>query len=175
MGRWDSFGWANLQPVKPEDETTFKLAGDFLYELDVEDWGCGTGWAKNYITGKYTGVDETITPAVSRHSYLVDYISDTPGLLIRHVLEHNNHWQIILNNAIASFTKRMVLVLFTPFSIDDNEPRIIGHTGSIPDISLPRDRIIKAFDELIWTSTENLITKTQYNIEHVFFLKKEIK
>ena len=33
---------------------------------------------------------------------------------MRHVIEHNEAWGRILDNAVASFTERMVLILFTP-------------------------------------------------------------
>jgi len=33
---------------------------------------------------------------------------------MRHVLEHNYDWVRILDNALASFNERMVLILFTP-------------------------------------------------------------
>jgi hypothetical protein len=33
---------------------------------------------------------------------------------MRHILEHNYEWARVLDNALASFTQRMALILFTP-------------------------------------------------------------
>lgn len=171
MGRWDHMNWVNSPPVPPEDDTTYSLAGEFLHGLDVADWGCGTGWFSKYVTGRYTGIDESKTPCVTHIVDLIQYRSRTPGLMLRHVLEHNHAWRKILHNAIESFYNRMVLVLFTPFSTD--KTITLGGTELIPDLSLPRKELYKALFGLDWNSRENLLTQTQYGIEHIFFIEKK--
>ena len=47
---------------------------------------------------------------------LTEYHSTTAGLLLRHVLEHNHRWADVLDNAIASFTRRLAVVLYTPLA-----------------------------------------------------------
>jgi hypothetical protein len=87
---------------------------------------------------------------------------------MRHVLEHNYGWRLILKNAVSSFRKRMVLILFTPFS--ENE-RKIGDTDGIPDLSLRRDEVLSFFKELAVTE-ESFESATQYGREHIFYLEK---
>jgi hypothetical protein len=44
------------------------------------------------------------------------YFSSRPDeIFIRHILERNGEWPLVLTNALASFRRRMALVLFTPF------------------------------------------------------------
>ena len=95
---------------------------------------------------------------------------------MRHVLEHNPNWTIILQNSLKSFNKRMVLTLFTPFQ--EKTRTIARHpnfnrTGvEMVDIGFARGDIITHFSELKWFSIENIKTATQYQIEHMFFLEK---
>src|SRR5262249_37489055 len=102
---------------------------------------------------------------------LTRYTSRVEGVLLRHVLEHNHAWKDILDNALRSFTRRMVLVLFTPFS---DVTRVIGFNPAmgVPDISFARADIIRRFTGLTWTLEENLPTTTQYGVEHVFYLER---
>jgi hypothetical protein len=96
-------------------EESYKLGMDWLNPCyEVEDWGCGPAYSKQYRRGVYTGVDGT-PGFCDRVADLREYRSDVDGIFMRHVLEHNHDWQKILDNAIASFRERMSLIFFSPW------------------------------------------------------------
>lgn len=172
LGKWAQYGWGSSGPSRPVDETTFRLGEIFLRGVDVEDWGCGTGWFQTYAKHSYKGIDGTKTPAVDVVADLVEYRSSSPGIFMRHVLDHNWHWEKILANALRSFDHRLVVVLFTPFSQSPDAPIALNVVNGIPDLSLPREKIVAEFEPFWWASRENLRTATQYGVEHVFFVER---
>lgn len=88
---------------------------------------------------------------------------------MRHVLEHNPDWDIILDNALASFRKRFALVLFTPFS-EETHPL---DDGGLHDLSFRREDITDRFPSGCSYSEEHISpSDTQYGEEHVFYLEK---
>lgn len=182
IGKWEQFGWKDLPPQPPEDDTTFRLGARWLRDLDVEDWGCGTGWLSvvgNTTIGNYRGIDGTRTPAVAEDGVvdLAEYTSPRCwNIFMRHVLEHNWKWEKVLENALASFEQRLVLVLFTPFTrpvFHGDYAFSLTVMDGIPDLSLPRGDIVKRLEPFWWASRENLKTKTQYGVEHVFFVERQ--
>jgi hypothetical protein len=95
---------------------------------------------------------------------------------MRHVIEHNPHWEKILKNAVNSFNKKMILIIFTPFM---DKTQIISqinnwqNTGiTMIDIAFKKEDITKFFSSIEWTCEENIPTDTQYNVEHIFYLNK---
>ena len=97
---------------------SYQLAAMFLEDCrDVEDWGCGFGTFRRYcLSPQYIGIDGSESPAADAVVDLSKYTSDVEGILVRHVLEHNPiGWRQIFMNAIESFSKKMVLVIYTPF------------------------------------------------------------
>ena len=68
---------------------------------------------------------------------------------MRHVLEHNTHWQEILANALASFQKKMTLIIFTPFV--DETRHIEDRWSGIPTISFRKDDLTRFFEGLSYT------------------------
>jgi hypothetical protein len=97
---------------------SYQLAAIFLEDChDVEDWGCGFGTFSRYcLSPHYVGIDGSESPAADAVVDLRTYRSDVEGILVRHVLEHNpTGWRQIFTNAIESFSKKMVLVIYTPF------------------------------------------------------------
>jgi hypothetical protein len=152
------------------DTITYRLAAGFLDGLDIQDWGCGYAWFKQFVeNGKYTGVDGTRTRWSDIHADLAKFRSSTPGLHMRHVIEHNVHWQDVLDNALASFTKRMVLTLFTPFA---EETHVITSTAfNVPDTSFKLSEVTDRFVNCTWRM-ETHHTNTQYGVEHIFFLER---
>ena len=92
---------------------------------------------------------------------------------MRHVLEHNADWNRILSNAVASFKKRMALIVFTPFA---DTTRVIATSKTVtafpvPDISFKKEDLTQCFEHLKY-SEESLETDTQYGTEHVFYIEK---
>jgi len=161
------------------DTETYELGYKFLNPCTtIEDWGCGTGGFKRFFTNndasKYIGVDGSITPFANIKADLLKYTSNVDGIFMRHVLEHNYEWQVILENACKSFTKKMCLVLFTPFSDDTKEiAHNLHHGVDVPDLSLNKNDLIKIFEKFnINYQLVTINTYTGYNIEHVFYLEK---
>ena len=73
----------------------------------IEDWGCGTTYARKFVTkGSYVGIDGSPTDATNKVVDLRQYTSAADCIFMRHVLEHNTHWQEILTNAIGSFQQK---------------------------------------------------------------------
>lgn len=181
MGLWDKAYSKTSTQRMYDDPSTGKIAGGFLNNegiLTVEDWGCGFGGFEKYISKhqSYVGIDGSNSAFASKIVDLEDYTSDADAIHVRHILEHNPNWLIILQNALNSFNKRMVLTLFTPYQ---NETTIIAKypnfnkTGvEMVDIGFLRDDIVNEFSGIKWFSVENIKTDTQYGIEHVFFLEK---
>ena len=93
---------------------------------------------------------------------------------MRHVLEHNVDWRRILANAVASFRKRMVLIIFTPMS---DETRTIATSNTVtsfpvPDISFRKEDLTDYFSHLKYTEA-SFATDTVYGIEHLFYIEKQ--
>lgn len=115
-GAWDHVHADLTEPLGYGEGQTYKLAADWLEGCSpIEDWGCGGGYFSQFVPPEaYIGVDGSRTPYATVTADLVHYRSTCEGLLLRHVLEHSHEWAAILDNALASFTKRMCIVLFTP-------------------------------------------------------------
>jgi hypothetical protein len=75
------------------------------------------------------------------------YTSEADGVFMRRILEHNRDWPKILSNAVNSFQKRMVLIIFTPFP---DETRQMDTTGvAVPDISFRKEDLTTSFKRLV--------------------------
>jgi hypothetical protein len=139
----------------------------------VEDWGCGFAHARTFlIRSHYVGIDGSSRLA-DKIVDLREYTSDADCIFMRHVLEHNLDWKKILKNAVASFRRRMALIIFTPFAEDT---RVIATSTSVtsvpvPDIAFRREDLTHFFEHLRF-SEETLETDTQYGAEHVFYIEK---
>ncbi|MGH3115983.1 MAG: hypothetical protein ACRDQ2_02510 [Gaiellales bacterium] len=137
---------------------------------DIEDWGCGTGFARRFATrSAYTGIDGSESRFTDKVADLRAYTSDVDCILIRHVLEHNHDWRAILTNAVGSFRLRMALVIFTPFQ--ERTRQIATWPSGIPDIGFRKDDLIEVFQHLPYAE-ESLQTATQYKTEHIFYIEK---
>lgn len=139
MGQWSSRYEARAAPGNFAGygaAASYQLSAIFLADChDVEDWGCGLGTFRRYcLSPQYIGIDGSESPAADAVVDLRKYTSDVEGILVRHVLEHNpTGWRQIFLNAIESFSKKMVLVIYTPFGdVTRNVRRL-----SPPDIWVP--------------------------------------
>jgi hypothetical protein len=163
------------------DTETYMLGYNFLKDCNkIEDWGCGTGGFKRYIKNEdnitYVGIDGSNTPFANIKADLLTYISNTEGIYMRHILEHNYEWEKILHNACKSFTKKMCLVLFTPLVSDCSSREIahnLRHGVDVPDLSFNADVLCNIFNlyNIKYTKT-NLHTNTGYGEETIFYLSK---
>lgn len=164
---WNGFYAKVTGPIQHGDERTYRITGEFLKDCaEVEDWGCGTAWLRHYVRGRYIGVDGWSGQYANCLVDLVDYLSHTEGICIRHVLEYNVEWQVIVANALASMTKRMVIVLSTP--LIDSGSRVEGQS----DVTRSRKLLKSMLSETSYTITglpglnETMILVSAKGVEH---------
>lgn len=130
--------------------------------VTVEDWGCGLGGLKLFLRPeqRYLGVDGSKSSFADRLVDLVGYRCDPDAVHLRHVLEHNPEWDRILDNALKSFRKRMVLCLFTPRQektrVIAEYPDFNGSGITMLDIGFRREDIVSRFAGIAWKSTKGL-------------------
>jgi hypothetical protein len=171
MGKWDEW-YASLREPRPYgDMLTYVLAARFLQDCEeIEDWGCGAGWFRRYVaSATYRGIDGSTTPFADVVADLIEYHSSAEGILLRHVLEHNERWHEILANAVASFTRRLVVVLFTPIV---ERTRVIAHNPiGVPNIAFALDDITCFFRGFDWSRSE-ISTFCHYRVENVFYVER---
>jgi hypothetical protein len=173
LHRWDPW-YASLQarPYGPPD--TYRLAAAWLEGLAVEDWGCGCAEFSRHHKGPYKGIDGSAGWA-DTVADLGTYTSETDGILLRHVLEHNEAWERILGRALRSFTKRMALVLFTPDSGSFEAVRVgfVPELG-VPDLALPFRAISAAISAsgAVLRERVHVPTLTGYGGETVWYIEK---
>lgn len=165
-------GW-DRESVPPAYGTeTYEKPLKWLLETcdSIEDWGCGYGYARRFVPqSQYFGVDGS--PEASPYADLIcelqDRVTEVDGLFIRHILEHNLEWRGIMENAMQSFTKRFVLILFTPFA-EMTTPLV---AGGLHDLAFCRDDLLAYFEGCTVTE-EHLMTNTQYHEEHIFYVER---
>jgi len=167
IGKWS---YRDVKQFAYGDETSYRKGMAFLDgHGTIEDWGCGTAYAKRFATrSAYVGIDGSPSDYRDKSADLATYRSHTDCIFMRHVLEHNFEWRAILRNAIASFERRMVLIIFTPFG---DETRPIATWSGIPDIAFRKEDLTELFRDLHY-SEESLETDTQYMTEHVFYIER---
>lgn len=169
IGKW-KYGAAASFPYG--DETTYRKAMEFLDGPHIiEDWGCGTAWAKKFVQrGRYIGVDGSWSLHCDIVADLRTRRSEADAILVRHILEHNWDWKKILENALASFRKKFALILFTPFA---DSTHSIGTTWeTIPDLSFCKEDLLEYLRPFPFTE-ESLRTDTQYGVEHIFYITRK--
>ena len=166
------------RPRRGGCDTTFKRGADYLSGVGrVEDWGCGMAYFKRFVpAGYYWGIDYDPFAASDQAADLASYASTTDGLLLRHVLEHDLRWRSVLHNALASFRRRMVLVVYTPFIRATGEhSRVDGPAGGavLPENHFCRGDLVRELRGVSFRLEENIPTDSPYGREHVFYICKE--
>jgi len=157
------------KPFPYGEQTSYKLGLAFLDGYgDIEDWGCGTAFANALITkSNYIGIDITPSVFVDKIVDLETYKSSVDCIFMRHVLEHNHNWDKILQNAVNSFKKRMVLVLFTPLV------EVTHKLNDNPDYSFKlEDIVIYIANAQAKYTMEKINSQTQYGVEYLFYIEK---
>lgn len=125
------------------------LAARFLDQPDIQtiqDWGCGHGQFRNFLAPHqvYIGVDACATSEAEIIADLADYETEVDAIYMRGVCEHNDRYDEILANFVASFTQRAVVVFFLPFR--DKPTR---STKNILVQTFKREDVVPYFQEFI--------------------------
>ncbi len=152
---------------------TYELGAAWLESCAlVEDWGCGKGWLGTLIPPERYRAIDAASPFANVQADLADYRSKVEGVFMRHVLEHNFRWPQILGNALDSFTKRMVLVVFTPL-VDETKEIKWHEPPGVPDIAFRLDDLTRPMDArgIRWTH-QTLKTHTDYGVETVIYAER---
>ncbi len=77
---------------------------------------------------------------------------------------------------LASFTRRMVLVVHTPFvRATEEHHRTLGRADGtlLPEIRFCRADIVREFREVRFRLEENVPTDSPFGREHIFYLSKD--
>lgn len=175
--RWTNW-YRGLEADDPQpygNSDSYQLLADWVADCElVEDWGCGKGWMRKFVDAdRYVGIDGTRSPFADIHTDLVDYTSSAAGIVIRHVLEHDQRWELILDNALASFRQRLGLALFTPLQ---DATQVIDRTEivDVPDIGFAEGDLTAKFIDAgcLWERVDVDPSPTKYNIEHVYLIRR---
>lgn len=174
----DTTAAGKARPQRSGCDTTYKRGAAYLVGVGrVEDWGCGAAYFKRLVPpGCYWGIDHDPSCTCDQIADLAGYTSATDGIFLRHVLEHDLRWRIILRNALASFRRRMVLVVYTPFvRATEEHRRVEGLTpgASFPEIRFCRADLVREFRDVHFRLEENVPTDSRFGREHVFYLRKD--
>ena len=179
QGRWSTLITGTQRPFG--DEVTYHRAAQFLADCEqIEDWGCGFGWFSKIMAGHNDAhvqkLDGTKTEFSDRQVNLCNYRSQSEGILLRHVLEHNHDWRQVLENALHSFQRKLVIVIYTPFTDEThnrNDHEFEDGT-TVPVISFRLDDLQDCFAKYpeISVSEERLQTRTEFRDERLFYLEK---
>lgn len=167
LGQWAVWN-ATDEPVPYGLSPTYEFGAAWLADCaTVEDWGCGRGWLSTLVgPDRYRGVDGSPSRFASVVADLTEYRSTVPGIFMRHVLEHNDDWRTILDNAAASAQERLFIALFTPTMRTTRRIAFAENPG-VPDISFRlRDLIDPLLVAGFTVSTEQIESpNTQYGVE----------
>ena len=168
LGKWNRW-YADLEEPQPYGSTeTYRIGADFLDDCNqIEDWGCGKGFMRTLIDpDRYRGVDGSSSVFVDEVADLAHYRSEVDAVFMRHVIEHDWRWEAILDNAVRSAQRKLVLVLFTPLAESTYEIAWNPDPG-VPDISFRLEDVTRMIDWKFDIETVEMNTATQYGVETV--------
>jgi hypothetical protein len=175
VGRWEPWYRASARFTHSYGpHLTYEIAEAWLKGLAIEDWGCGYARFREMHEGGYLGLDGSGGWA----DRIVD-LRESPttqrpeGILLRHVLEHNPDWYVVLSHAVAHFEKRLVLILFTP----DSESLTSRPIGDVPelgvvDLALPHRVVDTSFAACRTVDRRHYPTATGYQGETVWLVER---
>ncbi len=165
MSMKHKWNYEGMSDVCFGETIVYQKMADFIGDT-VEDWGCGTGFARRYFKN-YKGIDGTLG-YVAEAIDLVDYTSDVDNIAIRQVIEHNDNWKKILDNAYKSFNKKLFLAIHTPMS---DKTHFIQMCGEVPEYSFCPQDLKDCFPNCKFTE-ELLPTKFDYGNEYILYVEK---
>lgn len=181
MGKWDSW-YSGLKIEEPQnfgETTSYQIAAEWLQDChQIADWGCGKGGFRSFVKPEqYIGFDGSQTPFADQIVDLATFQYQSEGVLLRHVIEHDYRWHDILRNAGASYTRRMVLVLFTPLILSEEivvkeiDFQYLGALGGVPDLSFSKAAIQEVLPDGL-VGVQLIKSITQYGGESIFLYER---
>lgn len=143
MGKWDRWYALLTEPLPYGTTRSYLAAAEWLAPCElIEDWGCGPGWFAHLLgRDRVVGVDGSQSPYADVVMDLTRRRSQTPGLLLRHVLEHDWRWQTVLSNALASFTQRAAVVFFIAPGEGPTEDLMFEEDPGVPNLRISADEL----------------------------------
>jgi len=167
-GSWDT---DKIPPEPHGDPKSYELAAELFDGMSVQDWGSGEGYFK-YLYGDsaYT-IGDKPGPWIDEVADLTEFTSNTPGLMMRHIVEHSYDFDKILRNANESFTKLMILVLSTPMSSSKPYALTWKSESEVPDISFRHRFLATYFPGCDFRSTD-IRSKSKYLHERIYTIKR---
>lgn len=175
VGAWNEH-YAQLEEPEPYSATpTYQLAADWLADCaTVEDWGCGKGWMRQFIQPpeRYTGVDGSHTPFADVVEDLATRVTTPDGIVLRHVLEHNHEWWLVLDNALSSAQQRLCIVLFTPILETTRVMHLEPDYHNVPVIGFALADLTTRFESFGWEWTVDYVAGGFYGMETVLRLER---
>jgi hypothetical protein len=170
--KWAPWYAGRTAPQPYGDSPTYAMGAGWLAGCEtVEDWGCGLGHLRALVgPERYRGVDGTPSAFADVTADLASYRSVTPGLFMRGVIEHDHRWREILANAVASFTRRMALVIFTPPAGTTHTIHWVEELG-VPDIAFADADLMPLLGGTL-RRTQEVASGTGYGRERVYYLEK---
>ena len=172
-GKWTAWYQDLEAPWAYGDPTSYEIGAAWLAGCAfIEDWGCGAGWLRTLLPPeRFRGLDGTASPFCDAVVDLATYRSRVPGVFLRHVLEHNDAWSSILDNALASCTDRMALILFTPeramTEVIARHPEL-----GVPDIGFRLADLTERFPPDVMYAVHRIPSATQYGGETILLLER---
>lgn len=174
VGKWDRHYAENPYVIPMGASPAYKMGAEAFRRAGchaVEDWGCGYGWFEVALGREapqiaYTGVDGSNGPTRRVIDDLVTRTTSVDGIFMRAVLEHNYDWEALLDNALRSVTKTLVLALFTPFA--DKPPHVelrFEDDFGVPTLALHEATLYEHFEDLTVSTTAFVSPNTAYGIE----------
>lgn len=174
-GMWNYDGLGQVKYGHPE---SYQRPAKFFDEVGgvLEDWGCGCCGMKEHVkVCKYVGIDGSFNDYADKFEDLREYRSTCDCLLLRGVIDHNTEWEKVLTNALASFTKRAVVMIF-----HDLGPRtklLFRHTSvkypGVPDMQFSLEDLMKYMLPYLVKVEVIPADKNSPNNETLFYLEKK--
>jgi hypothetical protein len=143
----------------------------------IQDWGAGMGYARRFVPPgvAYTAVDWAPGAGADITADLTFWRPDPrpDGILLRHVLEHVDDWQQVLDAAVAAAAKRLAVVIFTPFG---KETRRLAAGWEIDWSFFKPDLEVRLVGPGLTVTQEHVAgTGTQYDAgEHIFYAERPL-
>lgn len=160
--------WALMNKRRYGNEATYELAARWLAVCyTVADWGGGGRFLFDYLDEEteYVNVDGTKQNGVDIVADLACYRQPSEGILLRHVIDNTFEPWVVLANAMASYTLRLVVVTYTPHA---SPSRIAEYQYGWPVWHLDHDELIAAMG----VNLKHILVGSPGSGERLFCLEK---